>query len=83
MLFRSVDIEASYLHFESDDFQFSQVRIFSISAIDSYNEGLCNIQKKWIESLKKYSVLISKSGEIQRFEYLNKQREYIDKTTKL
>ena len=75
----SVDIEASYLHFESDDFQFSQVRIFSISAIDSYNEGLCNIQKEWIESLKKYSVLISGSGEIQRFEYLKKQREYIDK----
>ena len=77
----SVDIEASYLHFESDNFQFSQVRIFSISAIDSYNKGLCNIQKEWIESLKKYSVLISKSGEIQRFEYLKKQREYIDKIT--
>ena len=77
----SVDIEASYLYFESEGFRFSQVRIFSISAIDSYNEGLCNIQKEWIESLKKYSVLISKSGEIQRFEYLNKQREYIDKIT--
>jgi len=75
----SVDIEASYLHFESGDFHFSQVRIFSISAIDSYDEGLCRIQKEWIDSLKKYSVLISKSGEIQRFEYLNKQREYIDK----
>ena len=77
----SVDIEASYLHLESDNFQFSQVRIFSISAIDSYNKGLCNIQKEWIESLKKYSVLISKSGEIQRFEYLKKQREYINNIT--
>jgi len=74
----SVDIEASYIHFEYGDSQFSQVRIFSISAIDSYDKGLCRIQKDWIESLKIYSVLISKSGEIQRFQYTNKQREHID-----
>ena len=77
----AVDIEASYLHIENDKRQFSQVRIFSISAIDSHNEGLCKIQKEWIDSLKKYSVLISLSGEIQRFEYLNKQREYINRIT--
>jgi len=74
----SVDLEASYLHFENDERQFSQVRVFSISAIDSSNEGLCRIQKEWIESLKKYSVLISKSGEMQRYEYMNRQREIIN-----
>ena len=77
--YSSVDLEASYLHFESDDWNFVQVRIFSISAIDSYNDRLCQIQKNWIESLKKYSVLISGSGEIQRFEYMNKQRGYVNK----
>ena len=74
-----VDMEASYLHVESGENQFSQVRIFSISAIDSFDIELCKIQKEWIESQKRYSVLISESGEIQRFEYLNKQREYIDR----
>jgi len=74
----AVDLEASYLHFENSSTQFAQVRIFSISAIDSYNEALCKIQKEWIESLKRYSVLISDSGEIQRFEYTDKQREYIN-----
>ena len=77
----AVDLEASYLHFEYGENQFSQVRIFALSAIDSFNEGLCHIQKQWIESLKRYSVLISESGEMQRFEYLNKQREYIHKIT--
>ena len=77
--YSSVDLEASYLQFESGDWSFAQVRVFSISAIDSYDERLCKIQKKWIESLKKYSVLISGSGEIQRFEYMNKQRGYINK----
>ena len=79
----AVDLEASYLHFEYGDNQFSQVRIYSISAIDSYNKGLCKIQKEWIESLKRYSVLISESGEMQRIEYLNKQREYINKIIEL
>ena len=74
----SVDLEASYLHLEDDERQFAQVRVFSISAIDSENQGLCNIQKEWIESLKKYSVLITQSGEIQRFEYISRQREIIN-----
>ena len=81
--YSSVDLEASYLHFESGNKHFAQVRVFSISAIDSYDERLCDIQKQWIESLKKYSVLISGSGEIQRFEYMNKQRGYINKIPKL
>ena len=78
MYVSAVDLEASYLHYECGDIQFSQVRIFSISAIDSYDRGICRIQKKWIESLKRYSVLISESGEMQRFEFLKQQREYID-----
>jgi len=78
MYVSAVDMEASYLHIELGGRQFSQVRIYSISAIDSYNEGLCKIQKEWAESLKRYSVLISESGEMQRFEYLKQQRKYID-----
>ena len=78
MYVSAVDLEATYLYYECGDTQFSQVRIFSISAIDSYDKGICRIQKGWIESLKRYSVLISESGEMQRFEYLKQQREYID-----
>ena len=78
-----VDLEASYLHFECNDRQFAQVRVFSISAIDSYDDRLCQVEKEWIDSLKKYSVLISGSGEIQRFEYMNKQRGYINKIPNL
>ena len=83
MYVSAVDLEASYLHFEYGDSQFSQVRIYSISAIDSFNQRLCRIQKGWIESLKKYSTLISESGEMQRFEYLREQREYIENITRL
>ena len=82
MYISAVDFEASYLHYEYGENQFSQVRIYSISAIDSFDPGICQIQKQWMESQKRYSVLISGSGEMQRFEYMNKQREYIDNISK-
>ena len=82
MYISAVDLEASYLHYEYGENQFSQVRIYSISAIDSFDPGVCRIQKQWMESQKRYSVLISGSGEMQRFEYMNKQREYIDSISK-
>ena len=81
MYISSVYLEATYMHCENANSQFSQVRIFSISAIDSYNVGLCKIQKDWIESLKRYSVLVSESGEMQRLEYMQNQRKYIDLIT--
>ena len=82
MYISAVDLEASYLHYEYGDNQFSQVRIYSISAIDSFDSGICKIQKQWMESQKRYSVLISESGEMQRYEYMNKQREYINNISK-
>ena len=82
MYVSAVDLEASYLHFEYGENQFAQVRVYSISAIDTFDPAICKIQKQWMESQKRYSVLISESGEMQRFEYMNKQREYIDKISK-
>ncbi len=43
----------------------------------------CLVHKQWIESILKYSTLITRSNEMQQGEFLNKQEEYImnmDKT---
>ena len=82
MYVSSVDLEASYLHIEAGNYQFSQIRTFSISGIDSFDADLCRIQKEWIESLKRYSVMISESGDMQRFEYMRKQHEYIERISR-
>lgn len=71
----NVDLESSYVHFEYEGCENSFLRIFSINIIDSQNQTICNIQKEWIDSLKRYSTLISESGEIQRIEFFNKQRD--------
>ncbi len=73
----SIDLESSYLHVEYDNQAYCLLRVYSINALESVNVKICDLHKEWIESLKKFSILISRSGEIQRFEFLNKQREYI------
>lgn len=73
----NVDLETSYSHYEYDDQEYSHLRVYSIDGIGSHNTEACHKQKEWIESLRRYSTLISQSGEMQRFEYFNKQRAEI------
>lgn len=71
----NIDLESSYIHFEYEGCENSLLRVFSINIIDSQNPTICNIQKEWIDSLKRYSTLISESGEIQRIGFFNRQRD--------
>lgn len=73
----AIDLDATYLHVEYEDVELCQIRVYSISTMDSQNPRVCEELKNWIESLKKYCVLISQSAESIRYDYLNKQREYI------
>lgn len=73
----SVDLEATYLHIENGEEEHSNIRMYSISSLDSTNKNVCQFQKDWIESLKKFSTVITQSGEIERFKYLDIQRNHI------
>lgn len=41
----------------------------------------CQIHKNWLDSLKKYSALISQSNEILLAEFFHKQRQYLEETS--
>lgn len=73
----NVSFESCYLFFEADDYCMSGLRTLGISVITSQDAWLCQQQRRWIESLKRYSTLISVSGEINRLAFINKQKEYI------
>lgn len=75
----ATDIETTYMYYECDCKEISVFRVYSISALDSYDKNVCIVQKEWIESLKRFSTLISQSAELTRFEYLNTQREHIER----
>ena len=53
-----------------------------VNTICIVNQEICKMQKRWIESIKKYSILITLSNEILQAEFINKQSEYLNNLTK-
>lgn len=74
----NISIDSSYLYFKAENYQASTVRILEISAVTTQDNWICTQQERWIESIKRYSTLISMSGGVDRFAFLSRQREYIN-----
>lgn len=77
MYVSAVDLESSYFLYEYNNSSYAYIKISSVDGVDSRNPLVCKKQKAWIESIKKYSTLISQSGEVQRIEYFSRQRELL------
>ena len=79
-VFLSVNIsfEATYSYIEKHDYQVSLLRVYSINSMDSQSSYICQMQRNWIQSLKRHSILVSESGEAQRIAFLQKQLEVIN-----
>lgn len=75
----SVNLNSTYTHIEYDDHCLSQFIVYTVNILNSNNKTICDIQKGWIESMKKYSTHITQCNEIERFRYFDKQREIINK----
>jgi hypothetical protein len=76
-----VDFHFNYALFKSDHFEYSRIRLYNINYIYTHDPRVCRMHEIWINSLKKYSNLITQSGEIQRVEYFKKQREIVESMT--
>ena len=70
----NVDLEASHSHFESETIGVSHLRVLAINGLDSQSSRISDVQKEWIDSLKRCSTLITQSGEVDRFAFFRKQR---------
>lgn len=74
----NINFDASYGFMEKSDFKIALLHVYSIDHIDSQHADVCAEQKNWIESLKRYSTLITHCGEAQRTIFFRRQREMID-----
>ncbi len=72
-----IDLDSTYIHYECNEFEMALFRLYSMNTIESYNDEVCRIHKEWIESFKRYSTLITQSGERQRYMYISSQREAV------
>ena len=74
----NINFEATYSYVESSNVHLSMIRVYAINSITTQDIEMCKSLKEWIQSLKKFSTLISVSGELQRIQFFQKQREIID-----
>ena len=75
----NINFGATYSYVETSSLQLSLIRIFSINSITSSDKDMCKSMKEWIQSLRKFSTMISESGEMQRIQFFKKQREIVEK----
>lgn len=73
----NINFETTYSYIESASVQLSMIRIYAINSITSQDAEMYRSLKEWIQSLKKFSTLISESGEMQRIQFFKEQREII------
>jgi hypothetical protein len=73
----NINFEACYVNFESKELKMSQICVYSIDTLTSRDSVICNTHKEWIDSLKRCSTLISRSGEMERIEFFNRQRKLV------
>lgn len=75
----NIDFDCNYSYVKTENFEHAYMDgIYLMDTISSGDPQICKFHQKWIESLKKYSTLISVSGEIERKFFFEEQRNIID-----
>lgn len=66
----NINFEATYSYLETTSMHLSMIRVYAINSITTQDNEMFGDFKEWIQSLKKFSTLISESGEMQRILFL-------------
>lgn len=74
----NINFEATHSYLETSSIQLCMMRMYSINSITTQDSEMFSYLKEWIQSLKKFSTLISESGEMQRIQFFKQQRETIN-----
>jgi len=74
-----IDFEHNYTYVKGDTFELAYIdNIYLMNTLFSSNPKITKMHKYFIESLRKYSTLISISGEKERREFFDEQREFLE-----
>ena len=72
-----INLDGDYSNIQINDFLMSHVRTFILNSVASTDRTAFLKIKDWIQSLKKSSTLITKSGAVYRADFFEKQRRMI------
>lgn len=74
----NIDFESNYVYLSGDGYECAYLDVYQLNSLATTDPVACKMHREWLESLRKYSTLISASGEKERVAYFNKQRVYIN-----
>lgn len=75
----SVNFDCTYGYVSGEHTHLAFLKICDVNLVSSTEMKLYEQLKVWIESLRKFSTLISQSGEMQRITFFNRQRAAVAK----
>jgi hypothetical protein len=73
----TLNIHSNSIYLQYDNVRETHFWIYSANPMIIRNSEICDMQKKWIFSLKRHSTLITESNEILQIEFFNRQREHV------
>ncbi|MBK5722249.1 hypothetical protein JGH11_15340 [Dysgonomonas sp. Marseille-P4677] len=74
----STNFDSTYSYLQTENYNVSHIRVFTLNAIVSLDTDAFLQLKNWVNTLKRLSILISESGEMQRVQFFKKQRELVN-----
>ncbi len=74
----SINFDCTYGYVSGENTHAALLKICGVNLISSTEVKLFDQMKVWVESLRKFSTLISQCGEMQRITFFNKQRAAVE-----
>lgn len=78
-----VNVDTNYIYVATPDYQLTIIKVFLLNGIASTDRKTFEEIKRWMQSLKRQSRLITVSGEKERRSFLKEQHDLIDSLSQL
>ena len=73
----NINFDTTYSYVQTRKYKLTLIKAFTLNSVASLDDKTFDSVKNWITSLKRFSTLISESGDLQRIHFFRKQRELV------
>ncbi|NDW19691.1 hypothetical protein D0T53_12330 [Dysgonomonas sp. 216] len=74
----NTNFESEYIYIKSKTMETAYLDAYLMNSLYTSDPKMCELHRNWIESLRKYSTLISVSCEKERMHFFDKQRKVVE-----
>lgn len=78
----SLNVESNTIYVKYDDIVESFLWLYYVNPINTNDKYMCMTHKRWVDSMRRYSSLITHSNEILQTRFYNEQYKYLENSTK-